>query len=152
MNSTLTPPFFIKFRVSFLDALSTGITFLTLVVCFPSPLDADVGKNRLRDQPKECLCVRQGAGTTVLCNFAIPFSQFTFLKLFSYTQFVVHVLYLVCVLYAVRSLQSAFYTDRKWKCWCGGRKSRDGSADVGAERNSKDKSADVIAEIVFIEV
>ena len=68
--------FFVKFRVSFLDALSSGITSLTLVVCFPSPLDADVGKNRLRDQPKECLCVRQGAGTSVLCNFAIPFSQF----------------------------------------------------------------------------
>ena len=35
-----------------------------------------VGENRLRDQLKECLCERQGAGTTVLCQSAFRFSQF----------------------------------------------------------------------------
>ena len=35
-----------------------------------------VGENRLRDQLKECLCERQGAGTTVLCYSAFRFSQF----------------------------------------------------------------------------
>ena len=97
--------FFVKIRVSFSDALSSGITFLTCVVCFPSPLDADVGKNRLRDQPKECLCVRQGAGTTVLCNFATPFSQFYLSKaIFIYT---VRIPRLIPSLCFTRSPQSA---------------------------------------------
>ena len=51
-----------------------ALNFLACVVCFPSP--TDVGENRLRDQPEECLSVRQGAGTTVLCYSAIPLSQF----------------------------------------------------------------------------
>ena len=82
-------------------ALSSNITFLVHTVWFSSPNDA--GENRLRDQLKECLCVRQGGGTTV---FASPLSlslSFTFLKLFSYTQSVVRGLYLVRVLYSVRS-------------------------------------------------
>ena len=66
LNSLLTPSFYkIQSLISF--PLSSGITFLVCAVCFPSPHDADVGEIRLRDQQKECLCVRQGAGTTVLC-------------------------------------------------------------------------------------
>ena len=67
LNSLLTPPFY-KIQSLISVALSSGITFLLLAVCFPSPHNADVGENRLRDhdQLKECLCVRQGAGTTVL--------------------------------------------------------------------------------------
>ena len=41
--------------------------------------------------------------------------SFTFLKLFLYTQSVVHILYLVRVLYPVRSPWSSFYTDRLQK-------------------------------------
>jgi len=100
---------FIKSRVSFSFTLTSRITFLVRAVCVPSPFYADVGKNRLRDQPKECLCLRQGAGTTDLCyNSPLPaFLSSTILKLFLYTQSVVRVFYLVRVLYPVRSLQSA---------------------------------------------
>ena len=62
MNSLQTPFYKIQSLISF--PLSSGITFLFRAVCFPSRHDADVGDNRLRDQLKECLCVRQGAGTT----------------------------------------------------------------------------------------
>ena len=68
LNSLLAPPLY-KIQSLIPVALSSGITFLVREVCFSSPHDADVGENRLRDhdQLKECLCVRQGAGTTVLC-------------------------------------------------------------------------------------
>ena len=68
LNFLVTPPFY-KIQSLISVALSSGITFLLRAVCFPSPHNADVGENRLRDhdQLKECLCVRQGAGTTVLC-------------------------------------------------------------------------------------
>ena len=56
--------------------MSRGITLLFRAVCFSFPHDADIGENRLCDQLKECLCVRQGAGTTVLSYFAFRFPQF----------------------------------------------------------------------------
>ena len=55
-------------------ALSSGITFLVRAVCFPSPHEEN--HDRLRDRLTECFCVRQGAGTTVLCKPAFRFSQF----------------------------------------------------------------------------
>ena len=79
---------------------------------------------RLRDRLTECFCVRQGAGTTVLCKPAFRFSQFYLSKAVLYTQSVVRVLYLARVLYSARSPhflpspcfipspQSIFYTDR----------------------------------------
>ena len=66
--------------------LSSGITFLFRAVCFSSPHDADIGENRLCDQLKECLCVGQGAGTTVLCESAFHFSEFYLSKaVFTYS-------------------------------------------------------------------
>ena len=74
----LVTPLFYKIQSLISVALSSGITFLLRAVCFPSPHNADVGENRLHDydQLKECLRVRQGGGTTVLCQFAFRFSQF----------------------------------------------------------------------------
>ena len=69
LNFLVTPPFY-KIQSLMSVALSSGIIFLLRAVSgFPSPHDADVGENRLHDhgQLKECLCVREGAGTTVLC-------------------------------------------------------------------------------------
>ena len=74
--------FFYKIESLISFPLSSAITFLFRAVCFSSPHDADIGENRPCDQLKECLCVRQGAGTTV---YASPHSvslSFTFLKLF----------------------------------------------------------------------
>ena len=83
------------------------LTFLACAVFFPSPHDADVGEKRLLDQPKECLCVMQGAFYASLLSLSL---SFIFLKLFLYTQSVVCVLYQVHVLYSVRSFWSSFST------------------------------------------
>ena len=140
MNFLLTPPFY-KIQSLISVALSSGITFLLRAVCFPSPHNADVGENRLHDHDrlKECLCVRQGAGTTVLCQFAFRFSQFyrskaVFIYIVRsprftpspcfYTQSGVLILYLVRVLNPVRSPWSTvhspqfmFYTDQFTLHW-----------------------------------
>ena len=65
LNSLITPPFY-KIQSFIFSCFEQRHNF-------PCPssyaflLHADFGENRLRDQPKEsCLCVRQGAGTTVL--------------------------------------------------------------------------------------
>ena len=84
------------------------LTFLACTVFFPSPHDADIGEKRLLDQPKECLCVMQGA------FYASPLSlslSFIFLKLFLYTQSLVCVFYRVHVLYSVHSFKSSLYTN-----------------------------------------
>ena len=126
LNFLVTPPFY-KIQSLISVALSSGITFLLRAVCFPSPHDADVGENRLHDhdQLKECLCVREGTGTTVLCQFAFRFSQFyrskaVFIYIvrgprftpipYFYTQSGVLILYLVRVLNPVRSPWSTVHS------------------------------------------
>ena len=83
------------------------LTFLACAVFFPSPHDADVGEKRLLDQPKECLCVMQGAFYASLLSLSL---SFIFLKLFLYTQSVVCILYRVHVLCSVHSFWSSFST------------------------------------------
>ena len=108
------------------------LTFLACAVFFPSPHDADVREKRLLDQPKECLCVMQGAFYASLLSLSL---SFIFLKLFLYTQSVVCILYYTESMYytqsvvsgphflpsqsfipspqsVIRSPQSVFYTDR----------------------------------------
>ena len=100
--------FFTKNRNAGCFRLHPLLTFLASTVCFPSPNDADIGENRLLDQPKECLCVTQGA------FYASPLSlslSFIFLKLFLYTQSLVCVFYRVHVLYSVHSFKSSLYTN-----------------------------------------
>ena len=48
-------------------------------------MTATVGENRLRDQLKECLYERQGAGTTVLASPRSVSLSLAFIKLFLYT-------------------------------------------------------------------
>ena len=91
LNSLLTPTFykiqsFIFRCLEYRDNLPCPCT-----VCFPC-------SRCLRDQPKECLCVRRGAGIIVYPSLSV-----TFLKLFLYTQSVVRVLYLVRILYSIQS-------------------------------------------------
>lgn len=83
------------------------LTFLACAVFFPSSHDADVKEKRLLDQPKECLCVTQGAFSASLLSLSL---SFIFLQLFLSTQSVVCVLYGVHVLYSVHSFWSLFYT------------------------------------------
>ena len=96
--------FFYKIESLISFPLSSAITFLFRAVCFSSPHDADIGENRLCDQLKECLCVRQGAGTTV---YASPHSvslSFTFLKPFNFTYIVRSPRFIpIPCLYSVRS-------------------------------------------------
>ena len=72
---------------------------------YPFPLHAEVEESRLCDQPKECVCVWGKELGLLFYASPLPVSlNFTFLKLFLYTQSVVRVLYLVRVLYSVRRL------------------------------------------------
>ena len=67
-------------------AFSSLELLLARAICFPSPHDTDVGENRLHDKPKECLCVRKGDRTTILCKSTISLSQFYHSKaVFIYT-------------------------------------------------------------------
>ena len=95
LNSLTSPPFY-KIQSFIFSNLTCGITFLARAVGFPSPYDADVGENRLRDQPKECLCLRLGKELGLLfyvtiVRFRFFFLSSTILKLLLYAQPVVRV-------------------------------------------------------------
>ena len=66
LNSLIAPPFY-KIQSFILSCFEQRHNLPCPGSSYAFLFHADVEENRLRDQPKElCLCVRQGAGTTVL--------------------------------------------------------------------------------------
>ena len=125
IGSLLTPSFD-KIQSLISVALNSSITFLVRAVFFTSPHEENI--YRLRDRLTECFCVRQGAGTTVLCKPAFRFSQFylskaVFINIIRSPRFIPSPCVILSLWSApspcfipspqsvVRSPQSIFYTD-----------------------------------------